>query len=526
MSEKKNIRLLAFYLPQFHAVDVNDKWYGPGYTEWTAVKNAKPLYPGHYQPDAPLNDNYYNLLEKETMVWQADIAKKYGISGFCFYHYYFKDGKKILEKPAENLLQWQDIDMPFCFDWANESWARKWGKFKPGISVNVWNKVVDLDATPGPKEEIILEQTYGDAKDWENHFKYLLPFFQDKRYIKNDGKPVFIFHIPEEILCLQEMTELWRELAHQAGLPGLFLIGTMLNPYKPSPPCLDAGISHFHYNAQYFVKNRSQRGDLPSDDYSLLCDAALSYNIELPDGRPSYYCLGTGFDNTPRWGNKGYVITDPSAKKFGNTLKKMVGISNDRGWEFLFLNAWNEWGEGMHLEPSKKDGFAYLDAVKEVVDENAVDALTAETLSGCEQSCKKLLTDFGKAWQDQQELAEIMSVWLRMCCRGNSVGKYLLEHGCRSVGIYGYGNMGHHLADDLEGNCIELKFIIDRRGQEGVWDAPCQVYGIDDVLPEVDAVIVSVLHGWKELKSKLHEGGSTKIFSLVEILMEAKSKML
>jgi len=522
---KNKLRTLAFYLPQFHAVDINDKWYGLGYTEWTAVKNAKSLYPGHYQPDEPLNDNYYDLLKKDTMVWQANLAKQYGVSGFCFYHYYFKDGRKVLEKPAENLLQWQDIDMPFCFDWANESWARKWGKFKPGVSVNVWNKVVDLDAVQGPKEEIILEQAYGEADDWQKHFAYLLPFFQDKRYIKKDGKPVFIFHRPEEIPCLQEMTDLWNDLAKQAGLPGVFFIGTMLNPYTPCPVCLDARILHFHHTAQYFVTDRSQQGGLPSDDYGLLCDAAVAYNTDLADGRPSFYCIGTGFDNTPRWGTKGYVITDPSAKKFCSTLKKMMGISNDRGLEFLFLNAWNEWGEGMHLEPSKKDGFAYLEAVKEATDENNIHALVPEQLSEHEQYCHKLLTDFGSALQGQRDLAEIMSVWLHMLCRGHSIGKYLLQHDCHNVAIYGYGNMGHHLAADLEGSGIGLNYVIDRRGTDGVWDAPCQVYGIDADLPKTDAVIVSVLNGWKELENSLHERGIVKTFSLVEILMEFKGKI-
>ena len=135
------MKTIAMYLPQFHRVKENDAWWGEGYTEWTAVKNAKPLFEGHNQPRVPLHENYYNLLEKSTMEEQAELAQQYGVDGFCFYHYYFKDGRKILEKPAENLLNWTDIKLPFCFCWANETWARTWSNVG---NKNSWNEQLEV----------------------------------------------------------------------------------------------------------------------------------------------------------------------------------------------------------------------------------------------------------------------------------------------------------------------------------------------------------------------------------------------
>lgn len=161
---------------------------GEGFTEWTTVRGAASLFEGHKQPIKPLNNHYYNLLEKETMEWQTALMKKYGIDGQCFYHYYFKDGRQILEKPAENLLKWKDIDMPFCFCWANQTWARTWSN----IRGNSWADKFEKKGNAGD-DGILIEQHYGREKEWKAHFEYLLPFFQDERYIKLNGSPVFIF---------------------------------------------------------------------------------------------------------------------------------------------------------------------------------------------------------------------------------------------------------------------------------------------------------------------------------------------
>ena len=161
-----NTKIIAFYLPQFHRIPENDKWWGEGFTEWTNTKSSKPLFKGHDQPKEPLNDNYYNLLDKDTRKWQGELAKKYGIYAFCYYHYWF-NGKLLLQKPIEKMLNQNEPNLPFCMCWANEPWSRSWD---------------------GREKEVIMPQAYGEKKQWKKHFDYLLPFFKDTRYIKVGNK--------------------------------------------------------------------------------------------------------------------------------------------------------------------------------------------------------------------------------------------------------------------------------------------------------------------------------------------------
>lgn len=192
------MKIITFYLPQFHEIPENNEWWGKGFTEWVNVKKAQPLYEGHEQPRVPLNENYYNLLDPNVQVWQAKIAKEYGVYGFCYYHYWF-NGKLLLEKPMENMLKNRDIDIPFCVCWANEPWTRAWvGETK-----------------------VLIPQLYGEKREWKEHFDYLLPFFKDSRYICDDGKPLVVIYRPEVIECLNEMLDYWNELAIQEGFEGL-----------------------------------------------------------------------------------------------------------------------------------------------------------------------------------------------------------------------------------------------------------------------------------------------------------------
>ena len=164
------MKIIALYLPQFHEIPENNEWWGKGFTEWTNVKTAKPSFKGQYQPRIPLNNNYYNLTDVRAQEWQAKLAKEYGIYGFCYYHYWF-EGKMLLEKPAEIMLKNLSVDMPFCFCWANHTWLRAWAD---------------------KSNRTLIKQTYGTEEDWINHFNYLLPFFKDERYIKEDGKPIMV----------------------------------------------------------------------------------------------------------------------------------------------------------------------------------------------------------------------------------------------------------------------------------------------------------------------------------------------
>ena len=192
------MKVYAFYLPQLHRVPENDAWWGEGFTEWETAKKAEPLFPGHYQPHCPLGGKEYDLLDKSTFEWQADLMHQYGVDGLIFYHYWFEDGKRILEKPAENLLRWKEIEMPFCFGWANESWKRTWDRFSSG---NVW---CSSDKESVTDKQTLLCQKYGGERDWIEHFEYLLPFFKDERYIRIENRPVIYIYKPLDILCFQD----------------------------------------------------------------------------------------------------------------------------------------------------------------------------------------------------------------------------------------------------------------------------------------------------------------------------------
>lgn len=194
------MKILAMYLSQYHRVKENDEWWGEGYTDWISTKRAVSLFKGHNEPRVPQDNNYYDLLSKETMIWQANLMHQYDIDGMCIYHYWFKDGYQILEKPAENLLQWKDINMPYCFCWANETWARTWANI-PGANSWYDNEKAEIK----DEKAVLLEQQYGNYSDWKKHFEYLLPFFKDERYLRLEDKPIFLFYKPEEINCLTQM---------------------------------------------------------------------------------------------------------------------------------------------------------------------------------------------------------------------------------------------------------------------------------------------------------------------------------
>ena len=169
------MKIIPFYLPQFHNIPENDEWWGNGFTEWTNIKSAKPLFEGHKQPKVPINGNYYDLLNDDVKIWQAELAKKYGIYGFCYYHYWF-NGKMLLEKPMEQMLTNHNIDIPFCICWANAAWTKAW---------------------VGEEKKVLIPQTYGGRNEWEEHFFYFLPFFKDRRYIRENNKPVIIIYRPQ-----------------------------------------------------------------------------------------------------------------------------------------------------------------------------------------------------------------------------------------------------------------------------------------------------------------------------------------
>ncbi|GER70384.1 glycosyl transferase [Weizmannia acidilactici] len=359
------MKIIAFYLPQFHSIPENDKWWGKGFTEWTNTKKALPLYRGHSQPKEPLNDNYYNLLNDDVKKWQIELAKEYGIYGFCYYHYWF-NGKKVLEKPLEQVLNNSSLDLPFCISWANEPWTRSWD---------------------GKTNEILLAQDYGDKKDWYNHFQYLLQFFKDQRYIKIDNQPLLVIYKVESIPNHKMLFEYWINLARKNGFKGLYIAETLNGLQKNSVSNLSNAIIQFEPNFTIHhdrplidkIKNKIKNITLiPSKgsfiyktmDYDITWKRILKRKINLND-KDVFLGGFVDWDNTARKGKNALVFHGGSPEKFKKYLKLQIKNAKLKyNSDFIFINAWNEWAEGTYLEPDKKYGNSYLKAVKEALEES------------------------------------------------------------------------------------------------------------------------------------------------------------
>ena len=341
----------AFYLPQFHEIEENNKWWGKGFTEWVNVKNAKPLFKNHKQPKVPI-DGYYDLLKKETVIHQTELINKYNLDGLIYYHYYFK-GKKLLEKPAENLLKWKDIPQNFFFCWANHSWIRSW----EGNST------------------MLQEQTYGTIEDWEEHFNYLLPFFKDNRYVKRNNKPLFMI-FKSNFEEKNQMFDYFNKKCIENGFDGIIIINTcnILKEYHRLKKNKTNYESMYFFREPSFSMNES-RGFLRKSIDKIKKIAGIKYKpFKIYDGnkfiktsiRKYFYDsrvihgLFFEWDNTPRHGKRGYVIK-PISKKYFN---KYINVLNNE--EYVFINAWNEWAEGMILEGTKENGFKYLEWISEI----------------------------------------------------------------------------------------------------------------------------------------------------------------
>ncbi|WP_343338818.1 hypothetical protein TPELB_10170 [Terrisporobacter petrolearius] len=349
-----NPKIIAFYLPQYHTIPENDKWWGEGFTEWTNTTKSKPLFKGHQQPKTPLNDNYYCLLDKETQEWQAKLAQENGVYGFCYYHYWF-NGKMLLEKPMELMLENKDITLPFCISWANEPWARTWD---------------------GKDKEVLMLQEYGDKKEWKEHFNYLLKFFKDKRYIKVDNKPVFLIYRTSNIPNCEEMVNYWDELCKDNGFDGIYLVETINSFQKLSCIQNSSAVVEFepmltirHYLPLYkqglrYIKKKLSI--LDKLEYEYIWNRVINKNVDY--GKTKYLGGFVSWDNTARKGKKGLVLTDFSCEKFEKKLSEQISKSSDNNSEFLFINAWNEWAEGTYLEPDTENKFNYLSKLKKIID--------------------------------------------------------------------------------------------------------------------------------------------------------------
>lgn len=374
------MKIVSLYLPQFHTIPENDEWWGKGFTEWVNVKKAKPLFEGHCQPREPLNNNYYDLSNVEIMRWQSHIAKEHGLYGFCFYHYWF-GGKLLLEKPVENFLK-SDIDFNYCISWANEHWTNQWVSDR-------W--------------DVFIEQRYGDKKEWEEHFNYLLDYFKDSRYIKLDGKPMLVVYKPELIEKRREMLDTWNKLAKKEGFPGMCFVfqraESIMNDKKIDMSMFDycavyqpgLAVSQYNKERQHFLGLRRLKrsffkffeNHFKFDSRSVVLtpqgvgpkkynyDEVWNLVINSEDIFPKMIPSGfIDWDSTPRRERRGFVMAGASPEKFKKYLKQLINKARDKyETDLLFLFAWNEWAEGGYLEPDKLNGYGYLNAVKEALDE-------------------------------------------------------------------------------------------------------------------------------------------------------------
>lgn len=501
------MKTICMYLPQFHRVPENDLWWGEGFTEWTAVKAATPLYDNHYQPKAPLNDFYYNLLDKEVMMWQADLMHKYGIYGQCFYHYYFKNGKKILEKPAENLLKWKDIDMPFCFDWANSSWARSWSNIIKGNTwANKFEKVTECDSSA-----VLLDQKYGREEEWKAHFEYVLPFFRDERYIKYQNKPVFLIHYPRIMPCIQLFIDYWRELAVLYGFDGIYFIGVNCSNTKQG---LDAVL----WLAPHYFWQTNHENGIRTFDYKTLWNNILN-SAPLPEVK-TYYGGMANYDDTPRRGENGIILQNFSIECFENGMKKLYQKSMKLENEFIFINAWNEWGEGMYLEPDQKYGYQYLESVKKAQE----GAEIRENSSYEENYHKEEINHSIKKWQESYEEVkknhDCLDRWLALLENNVDISDYLKKYNIQTIAVYGFGYMGKHLITQIEKSDIQIKYLIDRRIE--LHHPKYQVFSPKNVLPKVDAIVITPIASFYEIYEELKEKVDARIVSIEEIIFESE----
>lgn len=370
MSSNK-IKFLAYYLPQFHPIPENDTWWGKGFTEWTNVKKAKPLFKNHNQPIIPGELGYYDLLKQsEIQEQQAILAKAHGIDGFIYYQYWFGD-KLLLEKPAEAMLKNKKVDLPFCFCWANETWK------------GIWH---GLD-----NPEVLIEQTYQGEQGYKDYFNYLLPFFEDDRYIKVDNKPMFHIYRIEDIQDIEIFAKTFNDMAKQAGFEGVYLISTVKssNDFLCDHKFINAqvGIDVFfkirYSKPQFFseksllckIKNKlikkfGQSYKIGVRTKPLIFDYAKGVsqiNVKFPN-KKYIACVFPNWDNSPRSGKKSLIFKNATPQAWQKHLQIAVDElkSNPENPQYIVIKSWNEWAEGNHLEPDQKFGLQWLKAIKNV----------------------------------------------------------------------------------------------------------------------------------------------------------------
>ncbi|WP_299087612.1 MULTISPECIES: glycosyltransferase WbsX family protein [Microbacterium] len=346
-------RAIAYYLPQFHPIRENSEWWGPGFTEWTNVAKARPLFRGHVQPHVPADLGFYDLRLAESRQAQADLAVEYGVEAFCYWHYWFGGGTRILERPFQEVLASGSPGLKFCLGWANQTWT------------GIWHAA---------ENRILREQRYLGAEDDRMHFDAVLPAFRDDRYLRVNGKPVFYVFRPEELPRADEFVDRWQAMAREAGLDGLYLVaevsdlvGAGARYSRVAEDGFDAGV-YVRLPADRtrasVTKMRVRRKLGGPEVYPYSTDSAM-WNLVRDDPAllPSVY---PNWDNTPRSGNRGLVLTGAEPDRFRANVSAAVSTLAARPEDerMLWIKSWNEWAEGNYLEPDLEFGHGWLQALR------------------------------------------------------------------------------------------------------------------------------------------------------------------
>ncbi|GLI27359.1 hypothetical protein ARHIZOSPH14_16010 [Agromyces rhizosphaerae] len=345
-------RALAFYLPQFFPIPENDEWWGPGFTEWTNTARARRLYPGHRQPTLPADLGFYDLRVPETRQAQSDLARAYGVEAFVYWHYWFGDGDRILERPFAEVLERGDPEIGFALAWANQSWT------------GIWHAAADT---------ILKQQRYLGAEDDRRHFETILPAFRDERYVRVNGRPLFYVFRPEELPDAAEFVDRWQAMAREAGLEGLYLVAE-------ASDLLGAGARYANAEADGFdasvymrlpaevnratrLRMRAGRKLMGGPEIWPYSDTIVADYPRDPHVQP---CVYPNWDNTPRAGRRGLVVRDATPERFRRNVADAVDLLADRPAQerLLWVKSWNEWAEGNHLEPDLREGHAWLEALR------------------------------------------------------------------------------------------------------------------------------------------------------------------
>ena len=353
---ERRVRALALYLPQYHPVPENDEWWGHGFTEWTNVAKARPLFRGHKQPHIPGELGFYDLRLAETREAQAQLAREYGVEAFVYWHYWF-GGRRLLERPFQEVLKTGKPDLPFCLGWANHSWSGIW---------------------MGETDRVLVEQTYPGRQDYEEHFAALLPAFADARYLRVNGAAFFLVFRPWELPDSRLFTDIWRECAARSGVGPLHLVGIGPPAWSPAVHGFDAVVPQWLPERASGIWRRLVEhlpGNLPDRfrrptvyDYAWYVKNAVSNTIgRRPDGWEYGFAM-PNWDNSPRVGSRGLVLQGATPGHFGEMVRRVVAEYETKQTplenRLLILKSWNEWAEGNYLEPDRDSGRANLEALR------------------------------------------------------------------------------------------------------------------------------------------------------------------